>query len=208
MGCDIHVLLEKQDSKNNWRNVDYWQYNYYEDEPKFDLIEFYWHRNYELFTVLANVRNYDDIVNYISEPKGIPDNCSKETQDYIDRWGCDGHSHSYYTLKELYDYWIKMSLKIKRRGILIGDVLEKFDKEGIEPDEWCRGTTTMQKHAWREWEAEYNCLDEFMNAFIDRFCKEFWIMNIKKEEYKTSEKFKEFVDKYGDKFRVVFFFDN
>ena len=209
MGCDIHTLLEKKCYDGScWNNVDYWQYTYDEDSSyKLRLIDFYDDRNYELFSVLADVRNYQDL-EYICEPKGMPEDCSKETQDYIDSWGLDGHSHSYFTIKELYDYWLEMPTTIKRNGILIGEILEKFDKTGEEPTEWCRGCSTPEKHEWREWEVEYNPLDRFMNALIDRFCKEFWLFYVDEKEYKTSEKLRKFVDDNGDKFRVVFFFDN
>lgn len=215
MGCDIHTLLERKfDYKDRgWANVDYWKYNAYYDEnseyeDKFELEDFYDNRNYELFAILADVRNYND-VKCIQEPKGTPIDCDKVTKDYIDKWGADGHSHSYFTLKELYNYWLKtVNKKTKRKGILIGDILDKFDNEGIEPTEWCQACSTTLKHAWREWETEYNPLDNFMNNLIDRFCKEFWIFYIKQEEYKTSEKLKNEIEEKGDDFRVIFFFDN
>jgi hypothetical protein len=89
MGCDIHAMFE-------WRA---------------DSESHYWHnggdprtgRCYELFAILANVRNYDDIP-FISEPRGIPEGCSTEFEVFSKSWGADGHSHSHLTLRELKGY--------------------------------------------------------------------------------------------------------
>ena len=213
MGCDIHVLTEKYiDKKKLWYNADNWRINPYfgEDkyETKYNLQEVYFERNYELFTLLADVRNYHNNIKCICEPKGVPEDISEESLEEINRWDCDGHSHSYFTLKELYDFWIKMPDKVKRTGILIGETLEKFDNEGKNPEEWCQGYYGDEKYAQRTWETEYNPLTNFITKLIERFCDIYWVFWVKKEEYKTDEKLKEAIEKYGDKFRVIFFFDN
>ncbi|MBH9645074.1 hypothetical protein [Burkholderia vietnamiensis] len=69
-------------------------------------------RNYDLFAMLADVRNGRGFAgcktgegfNPIAEPKGIPDDASDEFKAIAEQWGCDGHSHSYLTLRELLDY--------------------------------------------------------------------------------------------------------
>ena len=108
MGCDIHVYLEKYTSVNGvnkWVNVDHWQINpnfgVDENEREYELIAFYWGRNYDLFSILAEVRgSYDPI----DDPRGLPEDVTDATQKEFERWGRDAHTPSYYTLKELKDY--------------------------------------------------------------------------------------------------------
>lgn len=114
MGCDIHLMTEYKITVNNenvWVNCDHWSYNPYflekeigDQEKMLSLEEVYNERNYKLFYALAGVRgNYD--FEKLSEPKGIPIDAHKVTKDEIDNWGEDGHSHSYFTFKELDDYY-------------------------------------------------------------------------------------------------------
>ncbi|MGN4944622.1 hypothetical protein [Bacillus cereus group sp. MYBK104-1] len=124
MGCDIHVYAEvrhfshnDQERKNGvWVNVDKWTRSvdnviYPEDYSKKWEVDYvdrmYKGRNYALFAILADVRNYWDI-NPISKAKGLPENISPEVKDLSDYWGGDGHSHSYLTLNELLSFnWEK-----------------------------------------------------------------------------------------------------
>ena len=41
--------------------------------------------------------------NYYIPPRGIPDDCSNEYRMFVDWWGDEGYSHSWLSLKELYD---------------------------------------------------------------------------------------------------------
>lgn len=50
-----------------------------ESEKDFDLLPIYIDRNYELFSILANVRNNGEIIP-ISEPRGFPKNASNEIE--------------------------------------------------------------------------------------------------------------------------------
>lgn len=83
MGCDIHVHTEVK-INGQWHHYNAPEVN----------------RNYALFAYMANVRNYGDITP-ISEPKGLPDDVSFMVQFDSDRWGDDGHSHSYLTADEI-----------------------------------------------------------------------------------------------------------
>lgn len=86
MGCDIHAIKEKKDKYGYWINVG---------DPEIG-------RNYEMFAVLAGVRNYNDITP-ISEPKGPLEliDCSNEYYAMEKQSEGDAHSHSYVTLREL-----------------------------------------------------------------------------------------------------------
>lgn len=107
MGCDIHMYVEyKINSKDNstWRCGDYFKvYDPLSEIPTMKRIELYGDRNYSLFAVLADVRNYD-LVEYIAEPKGLPDDATEYVKQEYSNWGSDAHSCSYFTLQELIDY--------------------------------------------------------------------------------------------------------
>jgi hypothetical protein len=87
MGCDIHAYVEvKRDGI--WVLTEE------------DVIS---NRAYGLFGFLADVRNYSHC-QPISPVKGLPKDVSKQVQGLSDYWDCDGHSHSWLSLKELLDF--------------------------------------------------------------------------------------------------------
>lgn len=107
MGCDIHMCVEVKYSNDDfWTNADYMRinpYKEYPDEPYLIQVPLFSDRDYFLFATLADVRNYDSTP-YISKPRGIPEDVTDNTYCKIKEWGEDGHSHSYFTLKELIDF--------------------------------------------------------------------------------------------------------
>lgn len=111
MGCDIHMHVEYKyrlkDDDAHWMCGDYFKLNpfrdKYENEEKYTLVGFHDDRNYDLFSILANVRNYGGN-DYIDDPRGLPDDITKEVKEDCDKLGIDGHAHSYFTLKELIDF--------------------------------------------------------------------------------------------------------
>jgi len=116
MGCDIHMFSERKpqrpamdEDKEVWENCDLFTMNKYferdneEGESQFNVVEVCGGRNYDLFGVLANVRNERDN-NFICEPKGIPSDCCAYIMEQQEYWGGDGHSHSWLTLAELKEY--------------------------------------------------------------------------------------------------------
>ena len=117
MGCDIHFFVE-QKIDDKWISIDQWEkvnsrrdheYGLYYDVPWGK--EFYQDRNYGLFALLANVRNYWEL-EPISERKGTPLDLSPRVRAVFDYYEHDGHSHSWYTLKEILDFdWTQ---KVKR----------------------------------------------------------------------------------------------
>lgn len=117
MGCDIHLFVEIR-KDGEWVSVDEWEKDEDGDIDVNYQNQFYHDRNYEVFAMLANVRNGRGFVGSntgdglipISQPKGLPEDVSKEISDYSDHWGVDGHSHSYLTVQELIEYdWTRVT---------------------------------------------------------------------------------------------------
>lgn len=120
MGCDIHWYVEvKKDA--GWElaatppeeieGEDYkvWKEKY----DKYLANPFiYWGRNYDLFAILADVRNGRGFAgiptgtgfNPISEPRGVPEDASEAYLAMVDRYGGDGHSHSWMTVEDFDNY--------------------------------------------------------------------------------------------------------
>ncbi len=132
MGCDIHIYFECNRSirgSNKWVSGDYFKSNPYyngEDENEYEIVPICSGRNYELFSVLADVRNYNGI-EPICQPKGLPDDCCELIKKASKDWGSDGHSHSYFTLRELQDYANK-KVKTKYKGFMHPEEAAKVDK--------------------------------------------------------------------------------
>lgn len=55
-------------------------------------------RDYTLFGILADVRGDGPP---LAAPRGVPDDASAGYRAIVERWGADGHTHSWYSLSEL-----------------------------------------------------------------------------------------------------------
>lgn len=134
MGCDIHLFVE---AKNN--KTGKWEYKPYAPE--------YGSRNYDVFGMLANVRNGWGIAgiitgfefNVIALPRGIPQDVSPKVQEENEQWNDNGysHGHSFLTLKELIEYdWEQVT---KRHGVVNSrEYMDAKENKG-EPKRWCVG---------------------------------------------------------------------
>lgn len=191
MGCDIYLFVEVEHD-GNWNSVDEWET---EDGYKSVAYEkqYYNGRNYDLFALLANVRNYND-VKPIKCPVGLPDDVSDQVMQKSESYGSDGHSHSYLTLKELIDFDWDQS--IKEAGYMNNEQWDKFNKSlhTDNPDydlrySYCQGIgpTLKDTHTWHEWNIPVKIA---VSDFFD----------------KTLPKLVELDE--PDKVRIVFFFDN
>lgn len=78
-----------------------------DEKDKFTRETFYYRRNYGLFAILADVRNFNkDPLEPIFPPRGVPVDASDEYKELAK--GVDWHSHSYLTLKEILEFdWTK-----------------------------------------------------------------------------------------------------
>ena len=204
MGCDIHMFTEikrKFNEKEVWVNSDRWVINPYyllkdegdddEWERPMDIDSIYNGRNYELFATLANVRGIGSPV--IAEPKGLPNDVCTITKAESDRWGRDGHSHSYFTLAELVDY-VKDNPNMERDGYLTDEDAKKFDEDGLEPNDWSWSETPTYGN-YRTWRDE-SIITPIINSLRELY---------KKETYTWPEKQ---TREDEEKIRIVFWFDN
>jgi hypothetical protein len=115
-------------------------------------------RNYDLFAILADVRNGRGFAGFytgegfnpISDAKGLPEDVSSEVKAESDRWDCDGHSHSYFNLKELVYYdWEQTTITLKDGIYNMDTPLEELKKmtEGVKYKDSAGSfyTKTMEK---------------------------------------------------------------
>lgn len=189
---------------------------------------FYGGRNYTLFSILAGVRNYDEL-EPISPPRGIPEDASVDYLEEVNRLEGDGHSHSWFTLKEILDFpWDKATI--------LGEVVVT-DREYVRwkntghkgcPQSFCRGAYGPNTVVVNEEEMEALLekgvvssevvLDEHgFAAFVPREAAD---GNVYYAKVKYTAYYKDFVGDFlsrmedlksrGDPedIRLVFFFDN
>ncbi len=149
MGCDIHMYYEI-------RYGDAWKYfdwrspyvigTYTDGETKYDYIKMAddplsSHRNYNLFAVLADVRNGSGFAGcYTGEefrpicaPRGLPSDVSLPVKKASGEYGDDGHSHSWFTLTEVIDYDYQQERT--GSGVVGPNEFAVFEKKG-KPESW------------------------------------------------------------------------
>lgn len=163
MGCDIHLQVERR-SDGEWERVPHadlpcdWC-----DGARADcwrckgaghcVRAFYDGRNYDVFAILANVRNgvgfagcdTGDGFVPIDDPRGWPDDLSDEIRavaeheddglewDDPQSYYMGDHSFTYVTVPELLAYdWDRTT---KKRGWVGADAFEEFEREG-RPSSW------------------------------------------------------------------------
>lgn len=199
MGCDIHMYCEvKQKNSKKWDTVgrifknEYAKYHkgliwVFEDGESFGepyVIYPYLNRNYNLFAVLAGVRNgtWGDQVKPISKPRGLPEDVSKFVLKKSEEYGVDGHSHSHISLSELEKY--NWGFKISIDAYVDKEVAEEFNKTGIKPTEYAALSSHGVAIQWTE--------------TIGDLCKQFLLTCM--PQLTNLKKFGEV--------RIVFWFDN
>lgn len=101
-------------------------------------------RNYNLFSMLADVRNgrgfagcdTGDGFTPIFDPRGIPEDASQAYRDECESWGCDGHSHTHMLVSEWLAYVEKFGDSVSiHRGVVGHDEYLEFKKKG-SPSMW------------------------------------------------------------------------
>lgn len=153
MGTDIHMACEVR-RNGKWELVKdkVFKNPWYRSNSKFSWAKEkytnvpYDCRNYNLFAILADVRNYyGEEFNPISMPKGYPEDMCDELKGDLD-WSnydvragilSDEHSASWLTLTELLDYdWNQMH---RNAGYVHENQYRDFIMKGEHPDSWSGG---------------------------------------------------------------------
>lgn len=116
-----------------------------EGESAFKTREPFGDRSYNVFAMLANVRNggfrgEPSRLQPLSEPRGIPNDISDEGREWMESFGVDGHSHSYFTLAELEAVdWDGKT--IDEWGVIKEDEFLRLRDAGTHPSMWSRSTS-------------------------------------------------------------------
>jgi hypothetical protein len=145
MGCDIHSFAEvKRGGK--WHRVgDIFPHPYNEDKK---IDQPFYSRNYNLFAILADVRNGVGFAGIktgegfisISEPRDFPLDLSDDGRLTSDSLSDDYHSRSWLTLKELMEYdWNQLTV---RQGWVTKPEYDEYKKEGV-PSSFCGGVSGL-----------------------------------------------------------------
>ena len=225
MGCDIHCYAERKNKDGKWEIVG----NKEKEEDGLINIDYepYVNRNYNLFAILANVRNgaafagcrTGEGFNPISNPKGIPSDASEDYASITKQW--DGHYHSYFTLRELLDYdwtqttqlqgwvnmvdWEKFNLYGKKDspqnycGMIYGNSIKHISEE--EADKLFEGLSREERI-------------EVAKLNTNKYALAKWTMKYSQcVDYFLSDTITELLKLAGgtkgiDDIRIVFFFDN
>ena len=155
MGCDIHLYVERREN-DKWISADTWYPD--EDDPERKSVykwgpgisreagPFYSSRNYNLFAILADVRNGRGFAGCdtgdgfvpIAAPRGVPEDASPEYRQAVTDYGCVGHSHSYITVAELLAYDWTQNTTI--RGWVSPREFARFYLDG-RPKSWSVGVS-------------------------------------------------------------------
>ena len=140
MGCDIHMYVERRrtrfdGSKTEWFSADLFSIKDPCD-PKCEPIrvDLWDERNYDLFAVLANVRNRSGNYKYpyIDEPRGIPDDATKYVRKEYDLWDIDAHSASYLTFREILEFYYEKTPKTEFGYDILNPLIERLKKRADE----------------------------------------------------------------------------
>lgn len=190
MGCDIHICLEvHKDGKwvplvrmipNKWYDAEHEKMalaegrDYWETQETQDTV--YEGRNYDLFAILADVRNGRGFAGCdtgngflpIAFPKGIPSDAHPDTVEFLNSFGCDGHSHSWHTLEAFEKY--NWDMTAKHRG-WVGVIEYAIFKQLGHPTSWSGGVSGQSIHhvPVDEMEPLYQKHKEFLDPIAKSF---------------------------------------
>lgn len=180
MGCDIHLFCERRIDYDKWECEDHFRIRTDDvpetisiqsinDYPKYlDPVPLYSDRSYALFSLLAGVRNCGGI-EQIDDRRGLPHDVSEIVKAYSDYWDTDGHSHSWYTAKELF--------KKKYESLLSTN--KETDNEELE---WayrglcklCQAITNRMIEVFYIFDTSEAAIEERVKKNADKFRVVFW----------------------------------
>lgn len=196
MGCDIHLYTEKK-KDGKWISISPLKYAWGDyDYKKRQLSQIYDGRDYTLFGWLAQVRTTQESG---FEPKGFPNDSSKEILNIFKRWGRDAHTPNYLTLKELKS---KLESKVLEEGLMEAKQKKKLDSsiKSSKDTNWdllyphCQ-MTTIEGYVEFSYQVP---MDYMFKYFVKKVIKYL-------EDYTYDTKLEEHDE---DSVRIVFWFDN
>jgi len=216
MGCDIHCYVEIR-TGNSWEKVgkifDHPWYN--PKEPTRVDGDYEWNakktdspymgRNYELFGILAGVREPDFV--RLADPRGLPRDVGMEVKRMSDGWGIDGHSHSYLTLRELLDFnWFQNGTEQWR--IVSPEEYDRWKRTG-KPDSRSKGVMGSLTRTVSNEEME-KIIKQGGEKGISYFTKVTWYETYKSCCVNFVTETIPALERLGDpeEVRIVFWFDN
>lgn len=160
MGCDIHAIVQVKQPDGNWKTAefdhpDYGKVGYsWVEEPKTKDFSDLLGRSYDLFAILADVRNgrgfagsdTGDGFDSISARRGLPEDFEQDrffdedgpcSESYDGVWLGD-HSHTWITLDEFLNFdWSKTT---KKRGWINACEYRRMLAAGDKwPNSWSGG---------------------------------------------------------------------
>lgn len=212
MGCDIHAYVEFKGPYADGHEP--WELANRPIKDKYGVSDYYAYsgRNYALFAILANIRNYSKSFNPISPPKGLPINRSDTVRRISEEWRLDGHSHSYFTLRELLEYdWDQTIIE---SGVVDAEVYDEWKESGnayprtLDTNIGDSNVIILSESDYIEAKKKGKTLDEYVCV------KTQWTVKYKDcaEIFLTRyiPRMKQLANVVGgiDNVRLVFFFDN
>lgn len=145
MGCDIHIVVERQNEHGAWERV--WQHDYDKPDMK-GTPEVFRNRNYDLFGILADVRNGYGFAGCptgsgwpsIAPQRGIPSD-STVTEAEMDDYAIGDHSFSWVGLDELKAFdWDGVTAEAY--GVVTREEYARMQRENdSRPHTWCGGVS-------------------------------------------------------------------
>ena len=198
MGIDITLFVEERVNENQWELAESPVKNpfFHPDDPECEtetklipkVIDL--DRCYSLFAILANVRNgshAEGEFNFISEPKGIPQDISVIGNHFYQSFGDASENASWLTSAEIEKFnWSQL---IQREACVVPEVAHLFRKNplGFPFKDWPKhipvSYSSFMKDGklvrWRETyaqAAEYELFKEQLLSFwnADRYRYVFW----------------------------------
>ncbi len=143
MGCDIHIIVERQARDGVWQRI--WELDDEYNEPA-HTPEIFGNRNYDLFGILGDVRNGHGFAGCvtgsgwpsIAPDRGVPVD-STLTVDEMEDYTIGDHSYTWVGLEELHAYdWD--GVRAEAYGIVSREEYARMQHEGDScPKAWCGG---------------------------------------------------------------------
>lgn len=209
MGCDIHINVEVQQEDSTWREIPYqivWQGRMpkYADRPI--APEGFDNRNYNLFAILANVRNGRGFAGIktgegwpsIAANRGLPQNSpSKNSGD---------HSFTWVLLDELKSFdWD--ATKTNLFGVVHADVYENL-ADGERPENYSGDVSGYGVHVYSP--GEYQFSKRAGNLAMNPYVRVTWTSTAREATYDWPDRVIPWLEElaHGRPLRLILGFDS